>query len=92
MAITPKAVRIGGHGKGSVGRRQDPSAVLAIAAGVAAARWIAERIGASQQDRATALFRGGLRLYTAYDPYAQLGAQKAIDEVLPKSDFTASLG
>lgn len=52
---------------------------------------VAERLGSGQQDRANALFRGGLRIYTAYDPFAQVVAQRAVDEILPDSEFTASL-
>ncbi|MFM7225147.1 MAG: transglycosylase domain-containing protein [Actinomycetota bacterium] len=52
---------------------------------------IAERLGAVQEDRSRALYRGGLRIYTAYDPFAQVIAQRAVDEILPESEFTASL-
>jgi penicillin-binding protein 1A len=50
-----------------------------------------EALGATTQARANAVLRGGLKIYTAYDPYVQFAAQAAMNEVLPKSEFTASL-
>jgi membrane peptidoglycan carboxypeptidase len=50
-----------------------------------------EILGSTTQTRANAVLRGGLKIYTAYDPYVQLAAQSAINDVLPKSEFTASL-
>ncbi len=50
-----------------------------------------EILGSTTQTRANAVLRGGLKIYTAYDPYVQLAAQAAMNEVLPKSEFTASL-
>jgi penicillin-binding protein 1A len=51
----------------------------------------AEALGPNQQARANALYRGGLRIYTAYDPTLQFEATTAINKELPKSPFTASL-
>jgi penicillin-binding protein 1A len=51
----------------------------------------AEALGANQQTRANALYRGGLKIYTAYDPTLQFEATTAMNEELPKSPFTASL-
>jgi len=51
----------------------------------------AEALGDTQQKRASELKSGGLKIYTEYDPYAQLIAQKAVNDILPKSQFTASL-
>jgi membrane peptidoglycan carboxypeptidase len=51
----------------------------------------AEALGDSQQERASELYRGGLRIETAYDPFAQLLAQNAVNEILPESPFTAAL-
>ena len=51
----------------------------------------AEALGANQQTRANAVYRGGLKVYTSYDPALQFGATVAMNDVLPKSDFTASL-
>jgi penicillin-binding protein 1A len=51
----------------------------------------AEALGATQQTRANALYRGGLKIYTAYDPTLQFEATTAMNKELPKSSFTASL-
>jgi penicillin-binding protein 1A len=51
----------------------------------------AEALGANQQARANAVYRGGLRIYTAYDPTLQFEATAAVNKELPKSPFTASL-
>ena len=51
----------------------------------------AEVLGATQQARANAVFRGGLKIYTSYDPTLQFIATSAVNKVLPKSAFTASL-
>ena len=40
------------------------------------------RLGETRQDRANALFRGGLRIHTTLDPKAQQQAEKARDDVL----------
>jgi penicillin-binding protein 1A len=50
-----------------------------------------EVLGSNTQTRATAVRRGGLKIYTSYDPYVQFAAQNAVSTVLPKSEFTASL-
>jgi penicillin-binding protein 1A len=51
-----------------------------------------EVLGATPSARAKAVFGGGLKVYTAYDPFAQLQADTAIRTVLPASTpFTASL-
>jgi membrane peptidoglycan carboxypeptidase len=51
-----------------------------------------EVLGATPSARAKAVYRGGLKVYTAYDPFAQLQADTAIRTVLPPATpFTASL-
>jgi penicillin-binding protein 1A len=51
-----------------------------------------EVLGATPSARAKAVYRGGLKVYTAYDPFAQLQADTAVRTVLPPSTpFTASL-
>jgi penicillin-binding protein 1A len=50
-----------------------------------------EVLGGTQQERAAAVFRGGLRIETAYEPALQLVASASINAVLPRSPFTASL-
>ena len=39
----------------------------------------------------TRVFRGGLKIYTSYDPTLQFEATSAVNKILPKSPFTASL-
>lgn len=51
----------------------------------------AEMLGPTPQARANAVFRGGLQIYTSYDPTLQFEATSAVNQVLPKSTFTASL-
>jgi membrane peptidoglycan carboxypeptidase len=51
----------------------------------------AEILGSTQQARANAVYRGGLKIYTSYDPTLQFEASSAVNKVLPKSPFTASL-
>jgi penicillin-binding protein 1A len=51
----------------------------------------AEVLGPNQQTRANAVYRGGLKIYTAYDPTLQFEATSAVNKELPKSPFTASL-
>ncbi len=51
----------------------------------------AEVLGSTQQARANAVFRGGLKIYTSYDPPLQFEASVAVTTVLPQSPFTASL-
>jgi penicillin-binding protein 1A len=50
-----------------------------------------ETLGATPSARARALYRGGLKIYTAYDPFAELEATTAMGNVLPNSPFTAAL-
>jgi penicillin-binding protein 1A len=51
-----------------------------------------ELLGNTAQARAAAVFRGGLKIYTAYDPYMQYAAGLAMAQELPKNTpFTASL-
>lgn len=51
------------------------------------------RLGATRTERAEALFGGGLRIYTTYDPAAQAMAEEAIAANLPDDPrfFTAAL-
>jgi membrane peptidoglycan carboxypeptidase len=52
----------------------------------------AEVLGATQQARANAVFRGGLKVYTSYDPTLQFEATAAVNKRLPpNTPFTASL-
>ena len=44
------------------------------------------RLGATPQERAEALFGGGLRVYTTYDPAAQAAAEAAIARFAPDDD------
>jgi penicillin-binding protein 1A len=37
------------------------------------------------------VYRGGLKIYTSYDPTLQFEASSAVNAILPKSPFTASL-
>jgi penicillin-binding protein 1A len=50
-----------------------------------------ETLGSNQQRRANAVLKGGLKIYTSYDPYVQLAASNAVAQQLPQGDFTASL-
>jgi penicillin-binding protein 1A len=50
-----------------------------------------ELLGATQQARAGAVFRGGLKIYTEYDPGLQFVATAAMNSQLPKTSFTAAL-
>jgi membrane peptidoglycan carboxypeptidase len=50
-----------------------------------------ELLGSNQQTRAAAVFRGGLKVYTEYDPALQFVANAAMASKLPKSEFTAAL-
>ena len=49
-----------------------------------------ERLGSNQSARYNAIFRGGLRIYTTYDPRAQAMAERARNETMPgdKGDGT----
>ncbi len=52
----------------------------------------AEALGSTQQVRSTALYRGGLKIYTVYDPTLQFEATAAMNAELPQNtQFTASL-
>jgi penicillin-binding protein 1A len=52
----------------------------------------AEALGANQQARANSVFRGGLKISTAYDPVLQVEATSAVRAQLPKgTPYTASL-
>ena len=51
----------------------------------------AEILGSTQQARANSVYRGGLKIYTSYDPTLQFEASSAVNKILPKSPFTASL-
>jgi penicillin-binding protein 1A len=50
-----------------------------------------ETLGSTPSARARALYTGGLKIYTAYDPIAELQATTAMGNVLPHSPFTAAL-
>ncbi len=51
-----------------------------------------ERLGATPQERYNKVLRGGLKVYTSYDPDLQAAAQKAVDEKLPNQPpFTAAM-
>ncbi|MEM9465000.1 MAG: transglycosylase domain-containing protein, partial [Actinomycetota bacterium] len=51
------------------------------------------RLGATADERAEALFGGGLRVYTTYDPEAQAAAEAAVEAHIPddEREFYASL-
>jgi penicillin-binding protein 1A len=50
-------------------------------------------LGRDEHERREKLYRGGLRIYTNYDPFQQYLAQLAISDVIPKEQdqFTAAL-
>jgi penicillin-binding protein 1A len=50
-----------------------------------------EMLGPTESARAREVYRGGLRIYTAYDPYYELEAIQALGSQLPVSPFTASI-
>lgn len=50
-----------------------------------------ERLGATEQERIQKLYRGGLRITTAFDPRLQLLADDAVRSTLPEGEFTAAL-
>ena len=53
-----------------------------------------EVLGSTQQARAAAVYRGGLKIYTSYDPTLQFMATSAMDkyrDVLKRSSVTAAL-
>lgn len=49
------------------------------------------RLGDTPQARYRRVFRGGLRVHTAFDPRLSLLAQSAVSEILPDSRFTAAM-
>jgi len=51
----------------------------------------AEVLGATQQQRAAAVYRGGLKIYTSYDPTLQFMATVSMHKLPPNSNVTASL-
>ena len=52
-----------------------------------------QRLGETSKDRYNAVFNGGLRIYTTFDPVLQVEAERAVVETLPNDepDFTAAL-
>jgi penicillin-binding protein 1A len=52
-----------------------------------------KRLGATKAERYTAVFNGGLRIKTTFDPDIQAQAEAAVRDVLPayETDFTAAL-
>jgi penicillin-binding protein 1A len=50
-----------------------------------------EVLGSTESARAREVYRGGLKIYTAYDPYYELEAIQALGSTLPVSPFTASI-
>ena len=51
-----------------------------------------ERLGDSPQERFNKVLKGGLKVYTSYDPDLQAAAQRAVDEKLPNQPpFTAAM-
>ncbi len=51
----------------------------------------AEVLGETQQARASAVYRGGLKIYTSYDPTLQFMASAAMNQLPAKRTVTASL-
>ena len=51
------------------------------------------RLGATQQDRVRAVFKGGLKIYTTLDPDYQHMAEEKVQSIVPDTDgqFTAAL-
>jgi len=51
-----------------------------------------ERLGETPQERYNKVLKGGLKVYTSYDPDLQAAAQRAVDEKLPNQPpFTAAM-
>ncbi len=51
----------------------------------------AEVLGSTQQERAAAVYRGGLKIYTSYDPTLQFMANAAMGVLPPRQSVTAAL-
>ena len=52
---------------------------------------VAEYLGPNQAARYNAVFRGGLRVYTTFDPALQWLAASAVANTLPDTEFTAAI-
>lgn len=52
---------------------------------------VGEVLGSNDEERYQAVFRGGLKIYTTFDPFMQLRAETAVREILPASQFTAAM-
>jgi penicillin-binding protein 1A len=52
---------------------------------------VAEYLGASESARYNAVFRGGLRIHTSYDPVLQWVAASAVEGTLPETEFVAAI-
>ena len=52
---------------------------------------VGEALGASDPERFQRVFRGGLRVFTTFDPQMQVNAVSAVNDILPPSEFTAAL-
>ena len=52
---------------------------------------VAEYLGPDESARYNAVFRGGLKIYTTYDPVLQLMAASAVSKTLPPTAFAAAL-
>jgi penicillin-binding protein 1A len=52
---------------------------------------VAEYLGADESARYNAVFRGGLRIHTSYDPILQWLAATAVSETLPETTFVAAI-
>lgn len=49
------------------------------------------RLAETAQERSKLVFRGGLKVYTAYDQSMQEKAQSAVNKTIPTSQFTAAM-
>jgi penicillin-binding protein 1A len=52
---------------------------------------VAEVLGTTKEERYQKVFRGGLRIHTTFDPFLQVKAVAAVNDILPDSEFTAAL-
>jgi len=52
---------------------------------------VAEVLGGDETERYNAVFRGGLRIHTTYDPLAQFIAASAVLQELPESEVVAAV-